>query len=70
VAEAALQKLLHRRMTLSNLSVSFRRFEASSAPLFPFFARCFRRKRFTAIRLVSAIEKNPDNTRRVARSNS
>jgi hypothetical protein len=47
-------------MTLRSLSVSSSSFEANTAPLFPFFARCFNLKRLTDIKLVSDIEKNAD----------
>jgi hypothetical protein len=36
----------------------------------PILARCLSRYRLTAIKLVSAMEKNPDNTKSVARRNS
>ena len=60
VAAAALQKLLHKRMTLNNLSVSSRSFEARIAPRLPFLARCFNLKRLTDIKLVSDREKKAD----------
>jgi hypothetical protein len=70
VADAALQKLLQSKMTLSNLSVSSSNLLASTAPLLPSLAKCLRRYRLIAIKLVSAIEKNPESIRSAARDSS
>ena len=60
VAEAALQKLLHNKITLNNLSVSARSLVAKIAPFFPILVRCFNLYRLMDIRLVSAMEKKAE----------
>ena len=67
VAAAAFEKLLHSKITLNNLSVSFRSFVANFAPVLPLFARCFNRYLLTDIRLVSEIEKKADTIKRIAK---
>ena len=63
VADAALAKLLHNKITLSNLSVSDKSLDVSIAALFPLFTRCFNRYLLIDIKLVSDIEKNAETIR-------
>ena len=60
VAAAAFEKLLHSKITLRTLSVSDKSFDASTAPLLPFFARCFSLYLLIDIKLVSDTEKNAE----------
>ena len=67
VADAALAKLLHSKITLRSLSVSDKSFDVRRAALLPLLARCFNRYLLIDIRLVSDIEKNAETIRSKAK---